>query len=275
MRRQNEGSLHMSLLFSEAGSRRLDDIVMPGMLCAFDFDGTLAPIVAEPAHASLPDDMLQKLLVLSRQATIAVITGRSIDDIRSRLGFEPTYLVGNHGLEGVPGWEVRRTDHAALCAGWRQRLLDALADHSAFDPAIAIEDKTYSLSVHYRLVGDAARMEQRLTELFGTLAPKPHVINGKCVFNLLPPDSANKGSAFERLMQIDGAPSAIYVGDDVTDEDVFRLRRSDVLTVRVEQGADTAAEFYVPQLADVLQLIDELVRRLARDEDRKRVVHGL
>jgi trehalose 6-phosphate phosphatase len=253
----------MSLLFSEAGSRRLDEIVMPGMLCAFDFDGTLAPIVATPEHAQLPADVLQRLLALSRHAPVAVITGRSIADIRPRLGFKPAYLIGNHGLEGVPGWELLHTAHAALCAVWKRQLRSALTDAAAFDPAIFIEDKTYSLSVHYRLVRDPSLAERRLAALFATLAPAPHIINGKFVFNLLPPDSANKGSAFERLMQIADAPSAIYVGDDVTDEDVFRLRRRDVLSVRVEASEESAAEFFVPRLADMPDLIDELIRRLS------------
>jgi len=109
-----------------------------------------------------------------------------------------------------------------------------------------------------------SQTEQRLRALFDTLSPPPRVVDGKCVFSLMPAGAAHKGGALEQLMQQAGAGSAIYVGDDVTDEDVFRLRRPDVLTVRIEPHPDTAAEFYLPAMPDIVQLLDELVRRLAR-----------
>jgi trehalose 6-phosphate phosphatase len=64
------------------------------------------------------------------------------------------------------------------------------------------------------------------------------------------------------LMAITGALGAIYVGDDVTDEDVFRLKRHDVLSVRVEQATDSAAEFFLDRPDDILALLQELTARL-------------
>lgn len=255
---------HMSLLFSPSGLERLDALVQPGMLCAFDFDGTLAPIVAQPDNARLPADVLMCLVELAKYAPVAIITGRSIADIGPRLGFKPTYLIGNHGIEGVPGWEERLNEHAVLCRRWLVQLADALRDTAVYDPAIEIEEKNYSLSLHYRLAKDPAQSARQMEALFATLTPAPHIIAGKCVFNLLPPNAANKGSAFNELMQLCGAPSAIYVGDDVTDEDVFRLHRKDVLSVRVENAPDTAADFYLQELGDMSRLFEELIVRLKR-----------
>jgi trehalose 6-phosphate phosphatase len=65
-------------------------------------------------------------------------------------------------------------------------------------------------------------------------------------------------------MEITGARHAIYVGDDVTDEDVFELRRPDIMTVRVEYLAGTAAEFYLPHWTDMVGLLDELIKRLQK-----------
>src|SRR4051794_19629681 len=96
----------MSLSFSEYGLQRLDEIVTPGMLCGFDFDGTLAPIVTEPHRAEVPLDVLRRLVELCECTPVAVITGRSLADIRARLDFSPDFVAGNHGLEGVPGWEA-------------------------------------------------------------------------------------------------------------------------------------------------------------------------
>ena len=254
----------MRRLFDEDGLKRLDDIVQPGMLCVFDFDGTLSPIVPQPDSAALPPEVRERLLMLATLAPVAILTGRSLADIRKRLGFEPHYVIGNHGLEGMPGWEGRSKSYALACAAWRSALELALNDKQRFDPGIRLEDKAYSLSVHYRMARNHAQTEQRLRTLFATLSPPPRVIEGKCVFSLMPEDAAHKGGALEELMRQAGASTAIYVGDDVTDEDVFRLRRSDVLTVRIEPHPDTAAEFYLPAMPDIVQLLDELVRRLAR-----------
>ena len=254
----------MRRLFDEAGLARLDEIVQPGMLCVFDFDGTLSPIVPQPDCAALPPEVRERLLALTTLAPVAILTGRSLTDIGKRLGFEPHYVIGNHGLEGMPGWQGRSAAYASACAAWREALRVAFNDKQRFDPGIRLEDKGYSLSVHYRMARNQTQTEQRLAALFETLAPPPRVVAGKCVYSLMPVDATHKGAALEELVQQAGAASAIYVGDDVTDEDVFRLRRPDVLTVRIEPHPDTAAEFYLPAMPDIVQLLDELVRRLAR-----------
>jgi trehalose 6-phosphate phosphatase len=254
----------MCHLFDESGLHRLDEIVQPGVMCVFDFDGTLSPIVTQPDKACLPDEVRERLVALTWLAPVAILTGRSLTDFHKRLGFEPHYVVGNHGMEGVPGWEHLSTGYTAACANWRRALEVALRDQQRFDPGIRLEDKRYSLSVHYRLARDPAQAERQLAALFETLTPPPRVIAGKYVYSLMPGDAANKGSALMELMQQTGASTAIYVGDDVTDEDVFRLRRSNLLTVRIEPHPDTAAEFYLPAMPDIVQLLDELVRRLAR-----------
>ncbi|KRB66353.1 trehalose-phosphatase [Noviherbaspirillum sp. Root189] len=251
----------MSPLFSDQGLRRLEHAIADGLLCAFDFDGTLSPIVARPEDARLPDNIRERLLTLGRYSPIAIITGRSVEDIRSRLGFTPDYVVGNHGLEGVPGWENLAREHEAACQSWRRQLEDALAVPE-FDRGIQLEDKRYSMSVHYRHVKDVEKSASQLEKLFAALSPAPRIVAGKCVFNLLAEDRCHKGSALVRLMDLAGAPGALYVGDDVTDEDVFLMRRGDVLSVRIEHSADSAADFFLPHPRDILRLLDELIARL-------------
>ncbi len=145
--------------------------------------------------------------------------------------------------------------------------------------ALLFENKTYSLSVHYRLTRSPEESGLRLATLFDTLEPMPHIIGGKYVFNLLPMNAVSKGSALAHLMQISAAPSAIYVGDDVTDEDVFRLRRRDILSIWIEDAPSTAAEFYLERLDDMRRLFDELILRLKRYQaevpQRPRAMHGI
>ena len=256
----------MEPLFSAAGRRRLDEIVRPGLLCAFDFDGTLAPIVMHPDDVRLPPTVLQRLVTLSGHARIAILTGRAVADIAPRLGFEADYLVGNHGLEGVPGWQARSDATAALCRDWKKSLTMALRDPQ-YDPGIMLEDKHYSLSVHYRLARDQAEAEQRLKELLAGLQPPPRIVAGKCVFSVMPQGGGDKGGALEELMRLSGAAGAIYVGDDVTDEDVFRLKRADLLSVRVEYAPDSNAQFFVHGYQEIEQLLDELIERLSKHDE--------
>lgn len=256
----------MRPLFSEQGQARLRDIVQPGVLCAFDFDGTLAPITRDPAAAFLTPEVLERLLRLAELTPIAVLTGRSLADIRARLGFDPLYVVGNHGVEGMSdAAELER--HASCCQAWRSRLAALLAAHPELGTDILIEDKRYSLSLHYRAASDQAAAAAVLRDLIGQLTPAPRLVTGKCVFNLLPPDSYDKGRALVELMKRSGAASAVYVGDDVTDEDVFRLRRHDVLSVRVEYMSNSAADFYIPDHADIARLLDGLIESLSRMQE--------
>jgi trehalose 6-phosphate phosphatase len=252
----------MQALFSDKGEARLNDIVHPGILCAFDFDGTLAPITSEPAAARLPPEVLERLLQLSSLTPIAVLTGRSLADIRARLGFDPPFVVGNHGVEGMAdAADLER--HAACCRGWRRQLEIMLADHPELGSGIHTEDKRFSLSLHYRAAPDQAAAAETLRSLAARLDPLPRVVTGKCVFNLLPPDSYDKGRALVELLRRSGAQHAIYVGDDVTDEDVFRLKHDEVLSVRVEPVADSAADFFIPTHPDIVRLLDELIVRLS------------
>lgn len=253
----------MSQPFFEYGAQRLQDIVKPGMLCAFDFDGTLAPIVKDPACACIPAPVLRRLVVLAEHARVAVISGRSLEDVGARVDFLPEFVVGNHGIEGVPGWENRAEQHQALCLEWERQLTMALSERPQFGSGIWIENKTCTLSVHYRLARDRAEAESRLPDLFSTLSPPAQVMAGKCVFNLLPPGAPDKGMALARLCEVSGAPSAIYIGDDVTDEDVFRVRRDDWLTVRIERAGNSMAEFYLHHRLDMVQLLDLLIKQLS------------
>jgi trehalose 6-phosphate phosphatase len=246
----------MTELFSAAGQQALADFVQPGMLCLFDFDGTLSPLVKEPREASLPHAVQQRLHALQQCARVGIVTGRSLEDCRQRLAFSPDHLVGNHGLEGLPDWQQRATEFDAICSGWRFYLADALPE---IDAGIQMEDKRYSLSLHYRHARDRHRARQQLVMLFGQLSPLPRVIPGKCVFSLLPPKAGNKGQAVEQLIALTGAARTLYVGDDVTDEDVFILPRKDLLTVRVGHQRRSAATYAIPDYAAIVPFLDQLL----------------
>lgn len=252
----------MSLPFFDFGLQRLVEIAEPGVLCAFDFDGTLAPIVKEPARACVPVSVSRRLTTLSEHVNVAILTGRSVEDVCTRLDFLPDFVVGNHGIEGTPGWEDRAEFYRQLCDEWERSLTVALMDRKLFEPGICIENKAFSLSVHYRMADNRAVTELRLLDLFASLTPAARITSGKCVFNLLPPDAPDKGMALQKICEATGARSAIYVGDNSTDEDVFRMRRKEWLTVRVEQADDSAAEFYLNHRLDMTRFLDALIDKV-------------
>ena len=92
----------MEPFFSPAGDAALAQFLARRPLLAFDFDGTLAPIVSRPDDARVPDTLAAMLARLAGLAPVAIVTGRQVDDVRPRLGFTPTYVVGNHGAPGSP-----------------------------------------------------------------------------------------------------------------------------------------------------------------------------
>jgi len=246
-------------LFGEQGLRELDEFVVPDLLCAFDFDGTLAPIVARPDEARLPDEVRQRLEALAGLAPVAVVTGRSVADIRERLGFRPDHVIGNHGMEGVPGNDGVERRYRDTVAGWRRALrAGGLGD------GVELEDKGLSLSLHYRLAPDPEGAARDLRVRIDALSPRPHVIDGKCVFNLMPTADMNKGLALLALMAATGRRHALYAGDDATDEDVFRLRHPGIFTIRIDEGPDTAARYFVPGHEAIVPVLDTLIAALER-----------
>jgi trehalose 6-phosphate phosphatase len=254
----------MMPFFSEvSNSLDLSNQVKPGMLCAFDFDGTLAPIVSQPDQALLPAAVRQRLVALKQLTPVAILTGRGLTDIRSRLQFEASYVIGNHGLEGLPGSSDCLDRYEQMCKGWLSALRSALAEYTMFDENILIEDKSISLSIHYRATSNYKKTEQALRTLFDSLQPSPHVIAGKCVFNLLPHGAGDKGTAFEQLMLLTQCETALYVGDDVTDEDVFKLKRNDVLSVRIGESQQSAAKCFLSTQDDITRFLDFLIHKLS------------
>jgi trehalose 6-phosphate phosphatase len=244
-----------------AGLARIAAFLTGRTLLAFDIDGTLAPIVARPWDARVPDAVQRGLGVLAERATVAIITGRAIEDARPMFAFAPRYLVGNHGAEGVPGFDQASAHCAGVCRGWLDALL-APAEPWRAIPGIALEDKTYSLTFHFRHAPDRRAAEQLLVARAGHLVPSPTLLEGKFVLNLLPSGAPHKGEALAALLAQSQCDRALYVGDDASDESVFRMRSPAVLSVRVERDPASAANLYLRGQKDVARFVRELVRML-------------
>ncbi|MEO8536449.1 MAG: trehalose-phosphatase [Betaproteobacteria bacterium] len=247
----------MIYAFSPEGVACLDAMLLTDPLLAFDIDGTLAPIVARPDQARVPDEIQHCLGLLATRSEVAIITGRSVSDARRMLAFEPRHLIGNHGAEGLPGGSGRSTSFALAVDAWRGTLQASAALAKA---GVKIEDKTYSISLHYRGAADPIAARRAITRCLEKLSPKPRVIPGKAVFNVTPADAPDKGEALRTLIAHTRCATVLYVGDDDTDETIFGLNLPNVLSLRVEPSHGSSAALYVRDQREVLKLVQHIVR---------------
>ena len=116
----------------------LESLSFTKTLFAFDFDGTLSKIVRVPLEARINHATESLLSELSKLVPVAIVSGRSIRDLKPRLGFEPSYLVGNHGLEGLGNNRESLKQVEAICADWKSKL-----SKEDFGAGVEVEDKTY------------------------------------------------------------------------------------------------------------------------------------
>jgi trehalose-phosphatase len=230
-----------------------------------DFDGTLAEIAATPAQASLSAQTrrLLRLLCLRPDTRIAILSGRSLRDVRRLVRFRGIYYAGNHGLE-IRGPGIRWSHPQARAAG--RALWRSLESGLRKFPGAFIEDKRLGAAVHYR--GVAPRHLRRLKEGIRNWLRGPgdgfRMLDGKKTFDLRPALSWDKGRALELIRKrLKGRPgwTAVFVGDDATDEEAFRTIGPRALTVRVGRIKTTAADFVLPRRQWVDRLLEILARR--------------
>jgi trehalose 6-phosphate phosphatase len=250
----------MNYLLSEKGRRELEALSKGRCLYAFDFDGTLAKIVSDPGGARLGRSVQVWLEALAKRAQTAVISGRSLEDLRPRVGAGVCCLVGNHGSEGPHVVQEEMFQVQETCNGWLQLITDQFqADLTQC--GVFVEKKSYSLSFHYRTVQQRSEARALISRIVAELAPTPRIVLGKSVVNVIPTTAWHKGTALQKCMRHLGCTTALYVGDDVTDEDVFALRDPRVLTVRIGKKNASSARFFLnrqTEIAKVLRLIVEM-----------------
>lgn len=232
------------------------------LLVAFDFDGTLSPIVSNYETATPDSEALETLYALASlpRTEVLVISGRARSDLERRLGSCPSEvaLVGSHGAERLAG----QADEGG--GSGVDRFVEALEGIRTAYPGVRLERKPYSLAVHYRNVAEA-QQESARAELIERVEPLAMATKeGKKVvefFTLL----ADKGTALASFRDEMGArpgagrPTTVFVGDDVTDEAAFEVLSADDVGVKVGPEPSAAA-YRVDEQSDVAPLLRRLLR---------------
>ena len=242
-------------LLSDEARPAIDRVARERMLLAFDFDGTLAPIVPDRQAARVPAGIRRMLRALSLLYPCAVVSGRARADVAARLDRIPLFaVVGNHGAEAGFG-RIDRTRRGRVLS-WARTLKKDLS----LVPGIDVEDKGFSVAVHYRHVPARAAARALVMTVASTLEGA-RVFPGHAVVNLVPSESPDKKAALQELLRRAGRRPVLYVGDDRTDEDVFGW--VDV-GVRVGRTARSVARWYV----NAQQATEALLRALVAARTR-------
>ena len=229
-----------------------------GAVVLLDFDGTLAPIVSVPKKARMSARMRRALAAYARRFPVAVVTGRAFADVRKRVRVRGVSFAGNHGLE----WSIRgKRSEVALSAqparalAKVKKLLDTI---TARYRGAFVEDKKHSLAVHYRHVR-ASRHSAFLREarkiVHDTGGKHLRTIPGILILNILPNVGWDKGKAARMMytqLRTSRASVPVFVGDDATDEDVFKaLRRGITVKVLSSGGKKSYAHYALDDLRAV------------------------
>ncbi|MGH7637339.1 MAG: trehalose-phosphatase [Gemmatimonadaceae bacterium] len=262
---------------TRAYARVIGDRLDGSPLCVMlDVDGTLAPIAPTPERATVPPETREVVARLVRApATIVVlVSGRAAGDAWKVANVAGVWVIGNHGFEiRDPGGRViadervRGFDDAmARAAATLERELNAV-------PGAIVENKRWTLSVHYRMVPatQVHRLKARAEDVARALELR--VLDGKKIVELRPPLDIDKGTACVAFLERHGVTrdrgSVLYIGDDRTDEDAFRELRAvlpDTVTIRVASAEDATevtseAELVLSSLQEVRELLSWVADR--------------
>lgn len=243
------------------------------LLVATDFDGVLAPFVEDPMSAKPTPGTMQAIRALATLSGVhvAVVSGRDLHTLRLLTGLgldEPVTLIGSHGAESTSRAVRAAMDDASLTEAAQARLAQLTADVEQLvterHPEARVERKTAGVAVHTRgLPADLAKPAIADALALGLAATGVRVLEGKSVLELSV-SHADKGAALAALARSVEARGRVYLGDDVTDEDVFAtMTEADDVSIKVGPG-NTAARYRVDNPAAAAAVLD-LVRRLALD----------
>jgi trehalose 6-phosphate phosphatase len=222
------------------------------VLLAFDYDGTLTPIVSRPDRARVRPRTRRLLTEIARRYPCAVISGRRLDDVTPRLKNIPVWHVfGNFGHEPADG----NAAPPAQVQEWVRTLTEQLGTHRQ----VVIEAKQYSVTVHYRHVRNKRRLLEALHRAVASLTDA-RVLQSPQAVTLLPRGGPDKGVALQQARRLFACDAAIYIGDDETDEDAFTSDGPDrLLSVRIGRARGSAARYSLKRQSHIDDLLATLL----------------
>lgn len=237
-------------------------------LLLLDFDGTLTPIAQSPQEAKLSEKTKKLLQKLSKKSGfyLAILSGRKLDDIKTKINLQNIIYGGNHGLEGeILGEKFIFPIPSKMLRDIRE-IKKELNQIAGQFKGVLIEDKELTLSFHYRLANKQQVPEIRLL-INRTL--KPYLINksvskiaGKKVIDIMPNLKWNKGHFAALIIKkitllTNKRPLVIAIGNDLTDEDIFQKLKNEI-TATVGKKKKSWAKYYLKNSKDTVSFLEWL-----------------
>lgn len=243
-----------------------------GIILMLDFDGTLSPIVKTPKQAKLPENIKQKLKKCLKLFPVIIISGRSLKDIKKKIKLNKIIYAGNHGLE----WQINKQltqvevskDSLKSLKVIKYKLSKLISEY----PGMLLEDKRLTLAIHYRMI-KKSKVKNFIKTVNEIIQPyiqnNLSLIDGNKTYDLRPSLNWTKGHFAEfiiKQMEInyDKKLIPIYVGDDKTDEDVFKKLKN-AITIRIGKSQTSKAVYYLKnqnKINNLLQWILEIGKEL-------------
>lgn len=258
----------------EPALESLDDIStrLGGRPAIFlDYDGTVTPIVEDPARAVIGNVERETLRRLSKKLPVAIISGRGLEDVQSLVNVDGMFYAGSHGFE-IESPDGKRFQHEAALAAQgdldeAQRLLEEEMPHLA---GVMIERKRFAITVHTRRAGSET-IRHRAGEITRDIASRFDrltLTGGKEIHELRPAVPWDKGAAVRYVLDVlPGDPNPVYIGDDETDEDAFlAVRRHPngvgILVAPIDSDVPTWADYFLESPAETVAFLNDFIARL-------------
>jgi len=238
-----------------------------------DFDGTLVPIQNDPTKCVLSPGMKGYLeaISLSGNASIAILSGRTVSDVKKKVQMKNIYYGGNHGLE-ISGPNLSYTHPDALQG---KHVIDKICRKIENEicniEGALIEKKKFGFTLHYRLANKEGKALIKST-FYKIIAESTEpqaisILRGKKVIELAPKIFWDKGKAALFLLQRQKKNYLpLYVGDDITDEKAFEALRERGLTVRIGKSKKSAAQYYLKGQWEVSRFLHH-INNLIQEKD--------
>lgn len=240
----------MKYLLSRASLPVVTHLAHEQTLCAFDFDGTLSPIVKHPDQADMRNRARSLLRRLSLLYPCIVVSGRGRADVLGKLsGVKVARVLGNHCAESETAPVSRQRIEE-----WKAILESELR----LIPEIWIEDKGFSQAAHYRESPHKAETRRQILAATGKLK-HVKVFGGKQVVNLVPDVAPNKGDDLAAERDRLKCSWVLFLGDDENDEDAFALG-GNIVPVRIGRKRGSLARYYLRTQMEIDVLLELLVR---------------
>ncbi|MEP6960764.1 MAG: trehalose-phosphatase [Acidobacteriota bacterium] len=241
----------MRSILSRESNALLSRLAHEKTLCAFDFDGTLAPIVEHPDQAGMRDQTRRLLVRLAALYPCVILSGRTRADLLGKLrGVDVEKVIGSHGAESSGPKNKSARPQV-------QRWKAAIELELGPVPGLWVEDKGLSLAVHYRQAGSKAEVQRRIHKAVQNLE-RARVFGGKHVVNVVVDGDPDKGTALTAERDRLRCDWVLYVGDDDNDEDAFAIG-GNLVGVRVGRKLKTHARYFLRSQPEINLLLERMV----------------